>query len=309
MREPHQAADTVLMLRPAAFGFNTETSASNVFQQHDARDASAVARLARAEFGVFERALTQAGVRVVVYDDTAEPRKPDAVFVNNWITTHRSGDLVLYPMQAPTRRLEVRRELADALAVEYGFARIHDLTDPATLGGVLEGTGSLVFDRAARVAYACLSPRTERAAVIELCRLLRYEAIIFTAAVTNRPIYHTNVVLSVGSDFALVCLAAFTSAREEVVARLEATGHEVRPISSQAMRGFAANVLERRSKQGERLLAGSARALESLPSAARDALAARLSFVTAPLPTIEFYGGGSARCMIAEVYAPDTASA
>lgn len=305
-----QATDTVLMLRPAAFGFNSETAASNAFQHDDAASKpSEIARAARHEFDALRQELARASVRVLCYKDTLEPPKPDAVFVNNWISMHRSGDLVLYPMLTPTRRLEVRPELVSSLVSTCGFVRVHDCTDPTILGGVLEGTGSLVLDRVDRAAYACLSPRTERAAVLELCRRLDYEAVIFAAAdARGRPIYHTNVILSIGGDFALVCLEAFAAGRDEVASKLEATGHELLPLPLVAMGGFAANMLELSSTAGERLLVGSTRAFDSLPGETRARLEGKLKFVTVPLPTIERYGGGSARCMLAEVHAPDEAS-
>lgn len=300
--------DRVLMLRPAAFGFNVATSTSNLLQQEDAtRQPSEIARAALAEFDALKLSLEQAGVHVVCHEDTPQPQKPDAVFPNNWISMHRSGDLVLYPMLAENRRAELRRDIVALLASEYGWPRIHDFSDPATLGGVLEGTGSLVLDRVARVAYACLSPRTQQAAVNEFCRRLEYEPQIFRAEdASGRPIYHTNVLLTLGLDFALLCLDAAGADSVGLARKLEAGGRELLPISMQAMLGFAANMLEVKNAAGDRLLVCSTRALASLPRAARRRLEGRLRFVTAPLTTIERYGGGSARCMLAEIFAPVT---
>jgi hypothetical protein len=299
------------MVRPAAFGFNRETASSNAFQRDDSEhDPDEIGRLALDEFDHFAAVLREHGVHVVRLDDTPEPRKPDAVFPNNWVSFHAEGDVILYPMLAPSRRAEARSDVLDTLASEHGlrWPRVHDLRDPAVLGGTLEGTGSLVLDRGLRLAYASLSPRTEAAAVQAFCRRFGYEAVLFHARDANgRLVYHTNVVMTLAERFAVVCLEAVvdTSERRGLMGRLEATGRDVVEISRAQMACFAGNMLELRGERGERLLVASTAAVESLGERTRSRLGAHASLVSVPLPTIERLGGGSARCMLVELLGPD----
>lgn len=301
----------VLMLRPCAFGFNPGTAPTNTFQCDDGTlTPSEIGRRGREEFDGLAAALRAHGVRVVCIDDTPEPPKPDAVFANNWLSLHAEGDAILYPMHAPSRQAEARLDVLDILAAVHGLVwpRVHDLRDPAVLGGALEGTGSLVLDRRHRIAYASLSPRTEGRAVRAFCARFDYEPVVFRADdAGGRPVYHSNVVMTLGEGFAVVCLAAIadTAERGRLVARLEATGHAPIAISRAEMARFAGNLLELTNDRGERLIVGSAAALASLDPATRERLAAQASLVAAPLPTIERYGGGSARCMLVELEAPD----
>lgn len=305
-----QPPRAVLMMRPRSFGFNRETAKSNAFQ-HDGGglEASVIAARAQHEFEGLAAALRHRGVRVVCLDDTPAPPKPDAVFPNNWLSLHAEGDAILYPMLVPSRRAEARLDVLDILATEHGLSwpRVHDLRDPAVLGGALEGTGSLVLDRCSRIAYASLSPRTESTAVQAFCRRFDYEPVVFHAGdAAGRSVYHTNVVMTLGERFAVVCLDAVHDARERqtLVTRLEATNHEVLPIVVAQMSSFAGNLLELAGTRGERLLVASAAAFDALDEATRTRLARHATFVTAPLPTIEHYGGGSARCMLVELEGP-----
>ena len=302
-----QTAAAVLMVRPAQFGSNAETAGSNFFQR-GAQGASDAAQRAQYEFDALALALASAGVRVHQFAGQRGAGLPDEVFPNNWLSLHADGTAVLYPMLAPSRRRERRRDILDALVESCGYRidRVVDLTHLEARGAYLEGTGSVVLDRVARTAYACLSPRTHVAALEEFARELRYEVASFGAVdAAGRPIYHTNVVLSVGTRFAALCTAAIADAgeRRTVVARLEASGREVIDLSNAELDGFACNLLELEGASGP-VIALSAAALRSLAAATRDALERQGRLVTADIPTIERLGGGSVRCMLAEVALP-----
>jgi hypothetical protein len=308
-----QCADAVLMIRPTAFGFNPETAASNAFQQRQATDATATARQGRAEFEQLAHALKSEGVRVIALDDTAAPPKPDAVFPNNWVSFHAGGTLVLYPLQSANRRPERRQDLIEAVVKASGFklTRLLDLTHYEAVGKFLEGTGSLVLDHVGRVAYACVSARTHPEVVAEWARELEYEPVIFQAADAHGvPLYHTNVLMCIGARAVVIGSEAIaTGDRERVLGRLAASGREIIDIGQAGVAQFAGNMLELASWD-EAL--GDCRVLV-MSQSARRALSpevfAQLSgctdaVLTVPVPTIEAVGGGSVRCMIAEVFTP-----
>ncbi|HXS80339.1 MAG TPA: arginine deiminase-related protein [Gammaproteobacteria bacterium] len=302
-----QTSGAVLMVRPAQFGSNAETAGSNFFQRAGA-SASDAAQRAQREFDALALALASAGVRVHQFAGQRGETLPDEVFPNNWVSLHADGTAVLYPMLAASRRRERRRDILDALVDSCGYRidRVVDLTHLEARGEYLEGTGSVVLDRAARVAYACLSPRTHLDALHELARALRYEVVPFTAVDRERrPIYHTNVMLSVGTRFAALCTAAIADAgeRRSVVARLEASGRELVDLSQAELEGFACNLLELAGAGGP-VIALSAAALRTLAAPTRAALERHGRLVTADIPTIERLGGGSVRCMLAEVALP-----
>ena len=301
------------MVRPASFGYNPETATSNKFQRKSSSAAGADATAAREEFDGLAGALAGDGVQVCIVEDTAEPPKPDAVFPNNWVSFHEDGTVVLYPMQAETRRRERRREVVDEAADRSGFkvARVLDLTFHEAHGRYLEGTGSLVLDHIEGTAYACISPRTHPDVVQEWARELGYEPIVFSAVDrAGVPLYHTNVLMCIGEKAAIVGTEAIVPAdRGRVVERLRATNREVIEIGHGEIERFAGNMLEL-GTWDEAL--GDYRVLV-MSKAARHALSeeafARLSACTdevlaVPIPTIERLGGGSVRCMLAEVFLP-----
>jgi hypothetical protein len=302
-----QTAGAVLMVRPARFGTNAETAGSNFFQR-SAPDSSDTALRAQNEFDALALALASAGVRVHQFAGQRDAALPDEVFPNNWLSLHADGTAVLYPMLAPSRRRERRRDVLTALVDSCGYRidRVVDLTGLEARGEYLEGTGSVVLDRARRVAYACLSPRTRGLALAEFAHALRYEIVPFTAVdAAGRPIYHTNVVLSLGTHFAALCTAAIADSdeRRSVVARLEASGREVIDLSKAELENFAGNVLELDGASGP-VIALSATALRSLAAPTRHALERHGRLVAADIATIERVGGGSVRCMLAEVALP-----
>jgi hypothetical protein len=306
-----QCADAVLMVRPKSFGFNPETAKTNSFQRApDGQEANPGER-ARGEFNALVKALLSEGVGVAVAEDSDVPKKPDAVFPNNWLSFHPCGTLVLYPMAHVSRRVERRQEVIDAAIAELDFRVRHllDLTWYEDERKYLEGTGSLVLDHVQRVAYACLSPRTHPGIVEEWGRELGYETVTFAA--TNEsgvPLYHTNVLMCIGAQAVVVGTEAIAPAdRARVLERLRASGREVIEIGHRELNAFAGNMLEL-STWDEAL--GDSRVLV-MSESARKALSpesfARLSgcsdaVLVAPVPTIEKYGGGSVRCMLAEVF-------
>lgn len=309
-----QCADAVLMIRPAAFDYNPETAVTNSMQQLPAvAGSNAHNDLARAEFQYLVNALESEGITVCAIDDTARPAKPDAVFPNNWVSFHADGTVVLYPMHAPSRRLERRREVVDAAAAQSGFTirRVLDLTNRELAGECLEGTGSLVLDHANRVAYASVSPRTHPAVVEEWCREMEYEPMIFAALDrAGAPVYHTNVLMCIGERFALVGSGAIAEVdRPRVLDQLRSTGREIVEIGLNEIERFAGNMLELASWDealGDcRVLVMSASARQSLQPETFARLSACTDGVVAvPVPTIEQLSGGSVRCMLAEIFLP-----
>lgn len=303
-----QAAPAVLMVRPAAFGWNPETADSNRFQAAAPGPGDATGR-AVAEFDALAGALADAGIAVHALDDRREPACPDAVFPNNWVSLHADGTVVLYPMLARSRRRERRFDLLAELERRGGYRveRLLDLTHHELQGRFLEGTGSVVFDHAGRVAYACRSPRTAPAVLDELCAELDYQPAAFDACDTvGVPVYHTNVLLSIGTGHALLCTEAVPAPqREALLERLAAGGRRLIEIDRAQMVAFAGNVLELCNADGQRVLVGSRCALDSLRADQRAMLAACVDRIVAvPVPTIERLGGGSVRCMLAEIFLP-----
>jgi hypothetical protein len=308
-RPEAQCAPAVLMVRPAHFGYNPQTAGSNRFQR-DAREAASSTTRALPEFAALHAALQDAGVRTCVVEDTHEPVKPDAVFPNNWVSFHNDGTVVLYPMHAENRRLERRLDILEAVESELSFhrRRLLDLSAEETRGRYLEGTGSLVLDHVERVAYACRSARTDESLVREWARAMHYEAEVFDAVGRDgAALYHTNIMLAIGSRCAVLCSEALAlSDRDRVRSRLAAPGLEVIEIGMEAMYAFAGNVLELRAHTGAAatqsvlVLSSRARAaFEAKPWAQLSATVDRV--IDVAVPTIESQGGGGVRCMMAEV--------
>jgi hypothetical protein len=305
-----QCASAVFMVAPASFGYNPETAASNAMQADPGAAIAGLAGQAAAEARALCQALRSEGIRVHLAADEPLPAKPDAVFPNNWISLHADGTLVLYPMLAPNRRLERRAALVDEVcaALAFRLSRRIDLTAHENSGRYLEGTGSLVLDHVARIAYACRSPRTDAALVEEWARLLDYEPVVFDATdAQGTPYYHTNVLMWIGSRAALLCAEALPAPdRARVRARLAASGRELIEIDRAAVAAFAGNLLELASwdeSLGDcSVLVMSKRAQAALAGPALRQLSGCVDTLLAvPVPTIERIGGGSVRCMLAEV--------
>lgn len=301
-----QCARHVFLVRPASFFFNTETSLTNSFQAVPPEEADLLDK-ALAEFDEAVCDLRGAGIDVTVFNDTAIPPKPDAVFPNNWISLHANGMMVLYPMCAPNRRTERRQDIVQQLSDAFRLMNTIDLSAFEREGRFLEGTGSIVFDHAHKAAFACLSARTDLGLLEQLCAQLGYKPVSFLALdAQGGAIYHTNVMMCVGLSFAVICLDAIPNAKEKsaVVCSLESAGKEIIPISHGQMARFAGNMLELQTCEGKQLAVLSKSALESLNAGQRKAIARHAGLLALNIPTIETVGGGSARCMIAEIFLP-----
>jgi hypothetical protein len=304
-----QLSSTVMMIRPVRFESNPLTAASNRFQgKTDADPADQQAAAAR-EFDALVSALRDAGIEVIVIDDTHESHTPDSIFPNNWISMHADGRVVLYPMEAENRRTERRMDIVEYLGNEGGrqVAELVDLSTHEHSGHFLEGTGSMVLDRVNRVAYACVSTRTHLDPLGDFAQRMDYDVVAFEAVDSGGvPIYHTNVLMNVGEKVAVICGAAIPreDQREAVLARLRETGHEVVLLSYAQLDAFAGNMLELRNKGGERVLAMSQQAYDSLDKEQHAVLAENGRIISVAIDNIESSAGGSVRCMLAEVHLP-----
>jgi hypothetical protein len=302
------------MVRPARFGCNPQTAPSNAFQaKPGALAGQDLQGVALREFFGLAQGLERAGVEVLIAPDSEQPPKPDALFPNNWVSFHHDGTVTLYPMLAPNRRLERRDEVLEQVvrSGDFRVSRTVDLTHRESEDKYLEGTGSLVLDRVHRIAYACSSPRTDLDVLGEFAQQLDYELMTFDAAdAGGTAVYHTNVLMAIGTGFAVVCSESIVSDahRAAVLSKLRSTGHTIVEITLAQMAQFAANVLEL-AVPGGKLIALSTTALRSLGSAQRRALESWALLVPAEIPTIERIGGGGVRCMLAEIHLPKRATA
>lgn len=308
LQETRQTTDTILMVRPAHFGFNEETAGNNAFQINDRQlNAQEIQDRARAEFDQMVGKLQDAGVRVIVVEDQSEPFTPDAVFPNNWVTFHEDGCVITYPMYAPKRRLERREDILDVLSQDYLIEDRLRLEWHEKENRFLEGTGSMILDRPNQIVYACLSDRTSEELLEEFCTFTGYEKVAFHALDgAGKPIYHTNVMMALGETFAIAALDTVTvpAERAKLLAFLHATNKEVIEISIPQMMAFAGNMLQVRNHAGKTFLVMSAKAYEALTPEQITRIEAHTQILTASIPTIETYGGGSVRCMMAEVFLP-----
>jgi len=304
-----QLTSTVMMIRPVRFESNPLTAGSNRFQGKVDSDPAAQQAAALREFDALAAVLRDAGIDVIVIDDTHEPHTPDAIFPNNWISMHADGRVVLYPMEAENRRTERRTDIVQHLGNQGGrqISELVDLSSHEDSGHYLEGTGSMVLDRVNRVAYACISTRTHLDPLGDFAQRMGYDVVAFEAVDSaGVPIYHTNVLMNVGERIAVICGEAIPreDQREAVLARLRETGHEVLLLSYAQLDAFAGNMLELRNKDGERVLAMSQQAYDSLNEEQHTVLAANGRIVSAAIDNIESSAGGSVRCMLAEVHLP-----
>lgn len=299
-----QATHRVLMVRPAHFGFNPETAANNYFQNLQAVSSDTAAK-ALQEFDNYVALLRAHGVEVTVVQDTSSPYTPDSIFPNNWFSTHITGELVLYPMFAPNRRQERKPEALTVVRSLKGITKVIDLTPQEQHDHFLEGTGSMCLDRVNRIVYCCASERSHQEPLKQFCKDLDYQSICFEAKdAATQPIYHTNVMMCVATHFAVICLESIVgeASRNKVVKQLQDTGHEVVDISLEQVNHFAGNMLEVLDSIGHSLLLMSASAKQSL-TPHQVATLERYSHILAPdITTIETIGGGSARCMVAELF-------
>jgi hypothetical protein len=304
-----QLPTAVVMVRPASFGFNPDTAPSFMFQRETTETSrKEIERRARMEFDLLAGRLCDADVDVIVLEDKEDLNTPDAVFPNNWVSFHHDGTVVLYPMMAPSRRPERRRDIIEKLE-NSGFrvSRLVDLTHHEDKGRFLEGTGSVVFDHSDRLAYAAVSKRTNEEVLRELCGTLGYKPVTFRAAQANGDtIMHTDMILSVGDRFAIFCgdSIADTAERKRVLDSLKSTGREIIAIDLKQLEQFAGNVLQLQTKSDRSVLVISTSACLALRPEQRDGIQKFTEIVESPLPVFEGIGRGSARCMMADVHLP-----
>lgn len=306
-----QITNTILMIRPVAFRMNEQTAVNNYFQEDISIANAEINAKAQQEFDQFVETLRAHGVNVIVVDDNKENDTPDSIFPNNWVSFHDSGTVVVYPMFAENRRKERRKDIFDILE-SHGFRIDHimDYTSAEEEGVFLEGTGSILKDRVNQKAYCALSERAHEELFIEFCEDFDCFPVIFTANQTvngeRKPIYHTNVMMAMAETFAVICLDSIDNKKERknVVEHLKKDGKEIISITEAQMHAFAGNMLQVFGKDEQRFMVMSSQAFNSLREDQIKAIEKHCAIIHSPLDTIETCGGGSARCMMAEVFLP-----
>jgi hypothetical protein len=294
----------VLMIRPVCFAFNPETATSNLFQS-SVPGNSDLSTMAKAEFDQMVDILRAHDVDVLVYQDTQEEVRPDAIFPNNWITLHADGQVILYPMMAPNRRLERRPDIVMDLQSRYVVSDVVDLSELENKGQFLEGTGSMVFDHTNKIIYACRSARTDESAVNKVAKILNYTSILFDAVDENGvPVYHTNVMMNVSEQFVIVCLDAVRNEgdQDKLLDSFERSAHKVIAISYAQMNAFAGNMFSVKNRIGETFVLMSQTAFDSLLPGQINEISKYGQVLPFNVANIERYGGGSVRCMVAGIH-------
>ncbi|WP_054851721.1 citrulline utilization hydrolase CtlX [Olleya sp. ITB9] len=306
-----QTTNTILMIRPVNFRMNEETAVNNYFQEEIDLKNAEINEKATLEFDAFVEKLKAVGVNVIVENDDKALNTPDSVFPNNWVSFHENGDVAMYPMFAENRRRERREAIFLRLEKEgFKIKDIIDYTSAEEEGYFLEGTGSILLDRVNSIAYCALSPRADEELFIEFCEDFEYTPVVFTANQTvdgkRLPIYHTNVMMCLAETFAVICLETIDNKKErkQVVSNLEKTGKKVITITEKQMHQFAGNMLQVRGQDDALYLVMSQAAHDSLSKSQKDLIEAHCPILSSALTTIETCGGGSARCMMAEVFLP-----
>ena len=301
-----QTTDTVLMIEPAAFGFNAETAQNNYFQINS--ENAETQNRALQEFNNFVEKLRSKGINVITVKDTLEPHTPDSIFPNNWISMHQDGTVVLYPMCAVNRRWERRNDILEILKRNFSVKEIVDLSASENEGKFLEGTGSMIFDHENKLAYGSVSLRLDEQLFREFCEKFGFEPVVFhsyqTANNERLPIYHTNVMMCVADQFVVICLDCIDDETERVnvVNAIVNSGKEIIEISESQMQQFAGNMLQVQNSEGKKFLVMSQSAYQSLTLEQISNIEKYSEIIYSDLETIETNGGGSARCMLAEVF-------
>ena len=301
-----QTTDTVLMIEPAAFGFNAETAQNNYFQINSENAETQTKALQ--EFNNFVEKLRSKGINVITVKDTLEPHTPDSIFPNNWISMHQDGTVVLCPMCAVNRRWERRNDILEILKRNFSVKEIIDFSTPENDGKFLEGTGSMIFDHDNKLAYGSVSLRLDEQLFREFCEKFGFEPVVFhsyqTANNERLPIYHTNVMMCVADQFVVICLDCIDDETERVnvVNAIVNSGKEIIEISESQMQQFAGNMLQLQNPEGKKFLVMSLSAYQSLTPEQISNIEKYSEIIYSDLETIETNGGGSARCMLAEVF-------
>ena len=297
-----QSANTLLLVRPTNFGFNAQTAENNSFQTKI--ESRKLQELALNEFNNLVIVLRSAKVNVIVVDDEPQSQLPDAIFPNNWFSTHSDGSFCLYPMFAENRRFERKTSIIEMLKKCFDVEKTVDFTHYETNNKFLEGTGSLVLDRTNHIAYSCLSPRTNEDILDDFCAQLQYEKCCFRTSFEGKEIYHTNVMMTVADEYVIICTQSITnnSERETVIRKLKSTGKEIIEITIDQVGHFAGNMLQISNVDGKLFLAMSAQAYNSLDHKQKQKIKRYNDILYSDISTIEMVGGGSVRCMLAEIF-------
>lgn len=302
-----QTTDTVLMIEPVAFGFNEQTAVNNYFQ---VQQEGNVQGEALKEFNAFVEKLRAKGINVITIKDTLDPKTPDSIFPNNWVSFHRDGKVVLYPMFAENRRLERRNDILDQIKEQFNINEIIDYSEIEKDNKFLEGTGSMIFDHDNKIAYGSVSLRLDEDLFRKFCSEFGFKPVVFhsyqTAGEERLPIYHTNVMMCVADKFVVICLGCIDdeTERQNVVDSIKNSGKELIEISEDQMQNFAGNMLQVQNNSGEKFLVMSQSAYKFLKPEQVSAIEKYCEIIYSNLETIETNGGGSARCMLAEVFLP-----
>ncbi len=301
-----QIASTILMVCPASFGFNAETATNNVFQSSsETFTAREVQQKAVEEFDDFVMTLRSNKIDVVVYQDTPDPPKPDAIFPNNWFATFSNGNVVVFPMFAANRRIEKSDELLKMLSKNFKVSDVQDWSEYEAENFFLEGTGSMIIDHAYKIIYACLSPRTHKSLLERFAATYGYKAIGFHSKDENDiDVYHTNVIMHIGEGYAVICLESIKDETERIAVSqlLISTGHEIIPITLQQVHAYAGNMLQVKNVDGKKFTILSKRAFDSLTKEQKNILSIHTNLLPVNIDMIETVGGGSVRCMMAEIF-------
>jgi hypothetical protein len=297
------------MIRPAHFGYNEETAKNNAFQtKTEAIDFSNLEATARQEFDQMVELLQSKGINVMVIEDTDQPVKPDAVFPNNWISFHENSSIITYPMYAKNRRIERREDIIEKVGQHFNIKNRYSFEFYEDEDLFLEGTGSMILDRPSKIVYACLSPRTDATLIDKFNVLMGYRSCIFRSVDrSGKDIYHTNVMMALGEDFVVICLESIPDedSRKELRSLFENTGKQIIEINYAQMEAFAGNMLEVLGSNDKRYLVMSRTAYDSLTNEQIQTLSALTNILAVPIPNIEKHGGGSVRCMMAEIFLPE----
>ncbi len=301
-----QTTNHILMVRPANFGFNEQTAESNAFQTNDTSlSQKEISKKAITEFDAFVEKLQAVGVNVIVAEDSAEPVKHDAIFPNNWVTFHEDGKVITYPMYAPMRRLERQPSILQQIENEFVVKSIFRMEEAESEGFFLEGTGSMILDRPQKIVYACLSPRTDEVMLDKFCTITGFTKVVFTSVDgKGQEIYHTNVMMALGETFAVICLDTIPNQEERnnVVQALTHSNKKIIEISQAQVLSFAGNMLQVKGTNDTPYLVMSQQAYQSLSTSQIQEIESHTNILAVPIPIIETYGGGSVRCMMAEVF-------
>ncbi|MCA0334324.1 MAG: amidinotransferase [Bacteroidetes bacterium] len=303
-----QYTDNIMMIRPASFQFNEQTAVTNAFQTNDGKgNKDDINVTALEEFDNFVLKLKDVGVNVIVMHDTPNPKKPDAIFPNNWISFHGNGTLITYPMATPNRRIERREDIIDSLGLLFDIRHRYSFESSEEEGDYLEGTGSMILDRTNKIVYACLSPRTNIFLLDRFCLLMGYSLVsFFSTDKEGKEIYHTNVMMAIADQYVVICLESIKDEdkRAEVIKSIENSGKEIISITFDQVLRFAGNMLQIEGGLGQKIMVMSEQAYNSLSEEQITRIKHYNPILSIPIPTIEKYGGGSVRCMMAEVFLP-----